>query len=126
MAASAAKFEAQVQSLIKRGMAALPAAPARTAGEPDADALVWKRCRMCQAQFDPAAEAKEGTCRYHPAHFECGVGEGDDFERRHLFGAVKCDDACEGRFPCCGARQRLCAVKSSGCRSSSTHTADAI
>ena len=124
MAASAARFEGQIQALIKRGMAALPAPPARTSGEPDDDLLEWKRCRRCQAQFDATAEAQEGACRYHPARFECGTGEGEAFTRRHLFGAVKCDDACEGRFPCCGARQRLCAASSSGCRSADTHCSE--
>jgi len=140
------RFEHQFSKLLKLGLAALPAPPARTVGEADdvrfafttpvsalltpaQDLVEWKRCRRCQLQFDPAAPWQEGACSYHAARWECGVLEGDEegpfsFTRRHVFGAQKCADDCEGRFPCCGARQRLNGSSSSGCRTKEMHIAD--
>ena len=39
-------------------------------GEPDVLLVEWRRCRRCQAQFDPDKPAAT-ECRYHPARFEC-------------------------------------------------------
>ena len=92
--------------------------PARAVGEPDEDLLVWKKCRRCQLQFDPANE--DDKCRYHPARWECGSGE--PFALRHRKGsASSCDDECDGRFPCCGARQKRNSADSSGCRAAESH-----
>ncbi len=95
--------------------------PARAVGEPDEDLLTWQRCRRCQLQFDPHAEDAEQACRFHPARWECGGGE--PFALRHRKGAG-CVDACEGRFPCCNARQRRDHADNTGCRSAGAHVAE--
>ena len=116
-----AKMEHQVTKLTKLLTSALPAPAARTVGECDDEFVQWKRCRRCQVQFDPSAPWEEGMCRFHPARWECGTGEGPLFARRHVFGGDKCADECSGRFPCCGVTQRLSDSVSTGCRNMQMH-----